>query len=209
MNTTLSIFLQPLYGFGPAQIGKPISIIRTHILTRLGYFYFTPIVAVVLGELTGQWLHDANADFWMRRNKGILEPEARLWVIWLSTPFMIAGLVLLGYSLENAYHFMVCAVGWGLYIFGIMISTVGLNAYVLDSYPEGAGEVSAWLNFARTTGGFVITYVQVRWATAMGPQNSFGIQAAVMAAVFPIVIALQFWGQRMRARSGKLDFQTN
>jgi hypothetical protein len=43
INTTLSIFLQPVYGFGPKQIG---------------YFYFTPIIAVVIGEIVGHWLHD-------------------------------------------------------------------------------------------------------------------------------------------------------
>lgn len=145
----------------------------------------------------------------MRRNKGSLQPEARLWVIWLATPFMIAGLVLLGFSLQHAYHYMVCALAWGLYVFGIMISTVGLNAYVLDSYPEGSGEVSAWLNFARTTGGFVVTYEQVKWAKAMGPQNSFGVQAGIVAAAFALVLVLQLWGKRLRIWSGRLNFQTN
>lgn len=145
----------------------------------------------------------------MRRNKGRLEPEARLFVIWLSTPFMIAGLVLLGFALEHAYHYLVLALAWGLYVFGVMITTVGINAYVLDSYPEGSGEVSAWLNFARTTGGFVVTYEQVRWATDMGPKNSFGIQGAIVAAGFGLIIVLHIWGKRLRAWSGKLDFPTN
>ncbi|KAJ8121952.1 hypothetical protein O1611_g9967 [Lasiodiplodia mahajangana] len=43
INTTLSIFLQPVYGFGPKQIG---------------YFYFTPIIGVIIGETAGHWLHD-------------------------------------------------------------------------------------------------------------------------------------------------------
>jgi hypothetical protein len=49
---------------------------------------------------------------------------------------MLAGLVLLGFALERGYHYMITSLGWGLYVFGIMITTVGLNAYVLDSYPE-------------------------------------------------------------------------
>ncbi len=145
----------------------------------------------------------------MRRNNGRLEPEARLWVIWFSTPFMIAGLILLGFSLQYGYHFMVLALAWGLYVFGIMVSTVALNAYVLDSYPEGSGEVSAWLNFARTTGGFIVTYEQVKWAMAMGAKKSFGIQAAIVAAAFFLIIALQIYGKRLRLWSGKLHFQTN
>lgn len=137
INTTLSIFLTPLYSFGPKQIGKhTFSSLPTSLLTVLGFFYFTPVVAALIGEATGHWLHDFVARFSMKRNHGILEPEARLKVIWVSMPFMVAGLILLGFSLENGYHYMVTSVGWGIYVFGIMITTVGVNAYNLDSYPE-------------------------------------------------------------------------
>lgn len=58
-----------------------------------------------------------------------------------------------------------------------MITTVAITAYCLDSYPEGSGEIvrqeirvevmtlltqqykAAWINFARTTGGFIISSV--------------------------------------------------
>lgn len=106
------------------------------LLITTGFFYFTPVVAALLGELAGHWLHDFVARLSMKRNHGIFEPEARLNVIWVSTPFIIAGLVLLGFCLEEKYHYMVTSVGWGLYVFGVMITTVGVNAYNLDSYPE-------------------------------------------------------------------------
>ncbi len=93
-------------------------------------------MAAVLGETVGHWLHDLAASWYMKRHSGRFEPEARLAVIWLSTPCLCAGLVILGFALENGYHYMISALGWGLYVFGIMITTVGLNAYVFDSYPE-------------------------------------------------------------------------
>jgi hypothetical protein len=135
INTTLAIFLTPLYNFGPLQIG---------------YFYFTPIVAALLGEIIGHWLHDQIANRYIKTHQGHFEPEVRLRAIYISTPFMIAGLVGLGFALEDAYHFMITSLFWGLYVFGIMITTVALNAYNLDSYPEASGEVSAWINMART-----------------------------------------------------------
>ncbi len=121
---------------------------------------------------------------------------------------MVAGLVILGFSLQHAYHYMVAALGWGLYVFGIMITTVALNTYNLESYPEASGEVAAWINFARTTGGFIVSYFQVRWAAAMGPQGSFGVQAGITAAVFFLIVFLQFFGKRMRKWSGDLNFKT-
>jgi hypothetical protein len=72
----------------------------------------------------------------MKQNHGILEPKACIGVIWISTPFMIEGLILLGFALENKYHHIVTSIGWGMYAFSIMITTVGVNAYNLDLYPE-------------------------------------------------------------------------
>ena len=60
----------------------------------IGFFYFTPIVAASIGELMGHRLHDFVASWYLKRHNGRLEPEARLSVIWFSTPFMLAGLVL-------------------------------------------------------------------------------------------------------------------
>jgi len=194
INTTLAIFLTPLYKFGPKQIG---------------FFYFTPVVGALLGEILGHWLHDLIFANYVKHHHGHFEPEARLQAIWISTPFMLAGLILLGFCLEEGFHYMITSFAWGLYVFGIMITTVALNAYTLDSYPEASGEVSAWINFARTTGGFIISYFQVTWANAMGTKKSFGIQAAICAGAFLMVIALQVYGKRLRTASGSLNFHTS
>lgn len=193
INTTLSIFLTPLYDFGPLQIG---------------YFYFTPVVAVLLGELTGHWLHDFIARRYIASHRGHFEPEVRLRAIVFALPLMIVGLVLVGQALQNAWHFMALSVSWGMYTYGIMITTVAISSYCLDAYPEASGEVSALLNFARTMGGFIISYFQVQWASSAGPKNSFGVQAGVVAAAFGIVIILMVFGKQMRVRGGPLNFAT-
>lgn len=196
INTTLSIFITaPPYNFGTKSIG---------------FFYFTPVIAAILGEVLGRWLHDWIANVLMKRNgKGELKPEYRLMAITLSTPCMIAGLLVLGFALEGGWHYMLAAFGWGLYVFGIMITTVAITAYCLDCYPEGSGEVCAWLNFARTTGGFIISYFQVTWANAQGTRKSFGVQAAICFAAYLIILVMQVYGGRMRAWAGPLKFKTS
>lgn len=115
INTTLAIFLTPLYSFGPRQIG---------------FFYFTPIVAAILGEIVGHWLHDWIARRFSNSHDGHFQPEVRLRAMWFSTPFLIAGLIGLGFALEDAYHYMITSLFWGLYVFGIMISTVALLSLI-------------------------------------------------------------------------------
>lgn len=193
INTTLSLFLTPLYGFGPLQIG---------------YFYFTPVVAVLLGELTGHWLHDVLARRYVRAHRGRFEPEVRLRAIVFSLPLMVAGLVLIGQALQGEWHYMALSVSWGLYVYGIMITTVAISSYCLDSYPEASGEVSAHVNNARTLGGFIVSYFQVRWANAQGTRVSFGIQAAICGAAFGIVLVLMVYGKRLRLWAGPLNFAT-
>lgn len=194
INTTLAMFVRPLYGFGTQQIG---------------YFYFTPIVAVVLAELAGHWLHDRLARAYMARHHGRFEPEVRLRAVCVALPLMVLGLVLIGQSLGQAWHYMATAVSWGLYVFGIMLTTTALSSYMLDCYPEASGEVSAWLNFSRTLGGFIVSYFQVTWANDEGTETSFGIQAAIVAAVFLVVLVpLMRWGKQLRVWSGPLNFAT-
>lgn len=120
---------------------------------------------------------------------------------------MVLGIVLLGYALERLWHYMAVAISLGLFVFGIMIVTTAINAYVLDSYPEAPGEVSAWINAGRTVGGFIISYFKIKWAEKEGTEKSLGIQAAVVvAAVLLFIVPLQIWGKSMRDRQGKIEF---
>ncbi|OAL74087.1 hypothetical protein A7D00_2117 [Trichophyton violaceum] len=193
INTTLAIFLVPVYKFSPKQIG---------------FFYFTPVVAAILGEIVGHWLHDRVASLAASRNQGRFEPEARYLVTWISTPCICAGLILLGFALEREYHYMLASLGWGLYVFGIMITTVATSAYVLDSYPEASGEVAAWLNFSRSTAGFIVSYFMVRWAGDQGPIRQFGAMTGICGFAFVMLLIFQFFGKRIRRWAGPVNFKT-
>ena len=163
---------------------------------------------MILGEIVGHWLHDYIAVIAARRNNGRLEPEARYCAVWVSTPIMFAGLILLGFALDRPYHYMLTSLGWGLYVFGIMITTVAVNAYVLDSYPEASGEVAAWVNFGRTAGGFIVSYFMVQWANNEGTVKQFGTMTGICAFAFLMALALQFYGKRLRLWAGPVKFKT-
>lgn len=110
-------------------------------LTSTGFMYFAPIVAAILALTIGHWLHDLLAKYHTRRYHGHFQPESRLIVVWLAMPFMLAGLVLIGFALQRHYHYMLVAFGWGLYTFGVLLNSASVNMYLLNSYPEASGEV--------------------------------------------------------------------
>lgn len=144
----------------------------------------------------------------MARHDGRITPEARLIAIWVATPFYLIGIIIMGYALGRHWHYMAFAIGWGLQNFGIIIITTAINAYCLDAYPEGSGEVAALLNAGRAWGGFVAGYVQITWAQRSGTIAEFGAQAGISAAAFFIVVGLQFWGERLRKWQGQMNFAT-
>ena len=207
INNTLAVYLTEKYKFGPTNIGKyharSFTPVRTDV--RSGFFYFTPIVAVFLGEVIGHWLHNFIADVYVRYHRGRFEPEARLIVLWLAIPCNVAGLILFGFCYQQNYHYMIAALAWGLFIFGVMITTVGLNAYLLDSYPEGAGEVAAWLNVARAIGGGVVTYFQLNWVASAGADVCFSIEAAIcFGSMLLFIVPLQMSGKTLRNWGGPI-----
>ena len=89
---------------------------------------------------------------------------------------------------------------------GINIATVALNAYLLDSYPEGSGEVGAWIVVGRVLGGFMATYIELDWVQRDGLVNVFGAQTGITAAAGVIIIFLGLFGARLRKAQGKMEF---
>ncbi|KAI5840785.1 major facilitator superfamily domain-containing protein [Morchella snyderi] len=187
INGTLILFLVPAspkgYGFGSIA---------------LGLIYFAPMTAVVIGELWGHFFNDALQLRSIKRNKGIFEPESRLWALYFSVGIMCLGLILLGVGLDRLWHWGFIAFFWGLFIFAIMTSTVTISAYVLDCFPQQSAAASALLNFTRVLFGFTVVLFQTKWSTKVGADWSFSTQAIICAAVFAIVPIVQKYGKGWR-----------
>ena len=96
---------------------------------------------------------------------------------------MALSILILGFALHYTWHYMVLAVFMAAQLVGIILATVGLNAYLLDAYPEGSGEVGAWIVVGRTLGGFMATYVEIEWVERSGPVKALGAQGEYLSQV--------------------------
>ena len=144
-QTSAILFAMPReaggYGFSPNSVG---------------FLFFAPIVAVVIGEVFGHFVNDWIAMRYIAKHQGVFMPETRLKPVYLAGAFMVPGLVLIGQSLHQHLHWIGIVMGWGMFVFGCMVASVAITAYAVDAYPSAAGEVAALINLARLLGGFSV-----------------------------------------------------
>uniref|UniRef100_A0A8H7TM73 Major facilitator superfamily (MFS) profile domain-containing protein n=1 Tax=Bionectria ochroleuca TaxID=29856 RepID=A0A8H7TM73_BIOOC len=108
------------------------------------------------------------------------------------------------YSLERTLPLIAVIFGLGIFTTGVMINSVAVTAYALDSYPTVPAELSGWLNFARTVGGFAVGYFQQPWSERVGADASFGTQAAIVAVATIPVIVVHRYGAGIRQKYGSI-----
>ncbi|KAJ7362552.1 MFS general substrate transporter [Mycena albidolilacea] len=194
----------PPFGFGFSQYA-------------IAGFYATPVVAVFVGEFIGRYTNDWIMNVSIRRNNGIFEAESRLWACYIAVPLYICGCVVLGAAFQNHLSVGALVMGWGIAECAIMINTVAVIAYCSDSFPKHQGEVSAYINLARVLGGkdfthliafrlklrglegFSVSYFQIPWALKHGALQVLGVEAAIVAGLFVLVVPfLQLKGRMLR-----------
>ncbi|PCH45123.1 MFS general substrate transporter [Wolfiporia cocos MD-104 SS10] len=190
INTTNAVFLAeaPPSGYGFSEYA-------------IAGAYGTPIVSVLVGEQIGHYLNDWIMEVCIRRNRGVFEAEMRLWTCYISVVLYIAGFVVLGASMQHL-NIAGLVLGWGIAQCVVVFNTVAVYAYCNDCFPDRQGEISALVNLSRTLGGFSVAYFQVPWATRYGALQTFGVEAAVVAALFLLIVpALQMKGAFLRVSS--------
>ncbi|MCJ1302401.1 hypothetical protein MMC08_005204 [Hypocenomyce scalaris] len=137
--------------------------------SMVGLSYLSPLLGVIVGSLytgrVGDWLVMRMA----RRNRGIMEPEHRLWMFVPSIFLISGGLILWG---VGAAH----GVQWFGLVFAMGViataNTIGLQvsvAYCIDSYPELSGEALVTVILIRNTMSFAIGYGYV-----LSPETGIG-----------------------------------
>jgi MFS family permease len=120
--TTLSDYMTlPPYNFDSSQIG--LMSVAPYIGNTIGSLICGPVSDWIIVLLA-------------KRNKGVYEPEMRLWVLVAFIPLIPAGIFMFGMGLYFQAPWPLLAVGYGVYAVGTApMSSVALT-YVVDSYTE-------------------------------------------------------------------------
>ena len=114
-------------------------------LTGTSFVYFTPVVALIIGELIGHWANDWIQYYFARKHHGNFVPEVRLYSTWPALVLCVVGLTIVGQTLQYHYNVVGIIIPWGMYVVGVIIQAVAGTSYVLASYPNAAGELQGYI----------------------------------------------------------------
>ena len=61
-------------------------------------------------------------------------------------------------------------------------------------------------NANKIKGGFMATYIEIKWVEEHGPVNALGAQTGITAAAGLIILFLGLYGKRIRKWQGHMKF---
>lgn len=153
------------------------------------------------------WFADRFALFMARRNKGVREPEQRLWVLVPSGIISAAGLILWGAGAAHGIHWIGLMFGLVMFNFGIVTGATTAISYNVDCFKEIAGETLILVMVIRNTMGYGMAYGITPWLNASGLQNTFIGTAFLFIGCTLTFLIMTFWGKKFRRMCTKKYWQ--
>ncbi|RDW88471.1 hypothetical protein BP6252_00503 [Coleophoma cylindrospora] len=185
LSSTMAL---PPYNFDSAQIG----------LMSLPAFIGTTLGSLITGPLS-----DWSILYLSRRNKGVYEPEMRLWMMVPFIPFVPLGALMFGIGLNNGLSWPIIAVGYAICNFGVApISSIALT-YITDSYTDIVGDALVAVTFTRNAVGTIFVFALSPWIAAVGISNVIITITVIGTAVLAFVGVFIVWGKKMRVKNAE------
>ncbi|OAL27224.1 hypothetical protein AYO20_09822 [Fonsecaea nubica] len=136
-----------------------------------------------------------------RRNKGVMEPEHRLWLLAISIVLTPTALIIWGVGAYRNIHWFGLVFAMGLLASQIAMGCSISITYCVDCYRRLSGETLITVILIRNTMSFAVSYGLTPWVLNMGYRNAFLVAAfAAMAQISTTFIFIK-WGRAMRKRS--------
>jgi MFS family permease len=180
--TQAQFFEEPPYNFSAETAGL------TNLASFIGGF-----IGMVYGSYSDRF------QIWMtKRNKGIFEPEFRLWTLVLAGIINSGGLLMYGLGVHFEQHWMLPVMGVAFISVGISASGAIAMTYAVDCYPAQTGSTMVIILFIRNLLGTLFTFVFQYWLDGLGTEVT-----SIMLAVICFVANMSFlpfikWGKTWR-----------
>jgi len=183
VSTYSVYFTYPPYNFSSAGIG----------LLNLA-----PFIGGLFGTVYGGVMSDWLILRLSRRNKGIYEPEMRLWLALPTIIIMPGSILMFGLPMDRGMPWAISAVGAGVFGFAFAILGDIAITYTMDCYKEVIGDAFAAVCFIRNAFATVIAMTLTNWINGVGLDGVFATSAALSFVFAATTVPMLIWGKKMR-----------
>lgn len=164
----------------------------------VGSAYVAPLIGAAFAAVWSGTIADKITIRLARRNKGIREPEQRLWPLLLSGTMATAGLITWGVGAYYGVSWVGLCFGLGMLTFGVVTGGSIAISYNVDCFKELGGESMISVIIIRNTLGFGFSYAITPWYTNQGLKNCFIAAGFVsLACTFSFLLMIVF-GKNLR-----------
>lgn len=175
---------------------------------QAGYAYTGAFIGAVFGFGISGIMSDLSAKALTRANKGVYEPEFRLYLV---IPMFITGAIgLYGFSitgsqvLSGKYSAFIPLMFFGFEVCSMVIGTVASALYVVDAYRDISIEAFTLMIIFKNFFSYILTYYAVDWVV-QGGERTMIIVSSVQMGVCALTIPMYFWGKRCRSFYARHD----
>ncbi|RLV94571.1 Protein HOL1 [Spathaspora sp. JA1] len=213
------VFALPAVWLSGILWGLQDSYMTFFLTTEDTYFYDAPwnysdagvaimnvatLIGAVVGCLMSGWLSDKHVVWIAKRNNGAMEPEYRLYLLFITLIISPVGLIMFGVGAERNWPWQVIYVGLGFIGFGW--GSIGDTAmsYLMDAYPEIVIQGMVGVSIINNTLACIFTFACSPWLDASGTANTYIALAVIDFVSIGSIVLFLYYGKTFRKNSKNL-----
>lgn len=199
----LATYISVIYGFAYILLTTITEVFEsTYAFTQgqAGLAY----LGMSLGMVTGVLLCASTSDWWLKKqaavHDGELKPEYRLPPMVLGGVLIPIGLLVYGWTARGHFFFIIPMLGTATLGFGFFVTTIPLNAYLVDTYKTHAASAIAATIVMRCIVAAVVPLAGPPLYNSLGYGWGNSLLGFIAIAFVPLPILLIRYGERIRKR---------
>ncbi|PVI07408.1 major facilitator superfamily transporter [Periconia macrospinosa] len=209
---TLRVFTFPAVWYAGLQWGFQQSCLTFYLTVQEDWWYGPPwnyssaavgnmnlptLIGSLIGCAYGGYGSDAFMQWMIKRNKGVMEAEFRLYLMALCALVFPAGLWLFGIGSARGWSWPAPYVGLGFIGFGYGCAGDLSLSYLADSFPDMVLEGMVGVAVINNTLAMAFTFIASPWIDS-GMENCFIVLGVLGFLVMGLSLPMAVWGKRTR-----------